>query len=56
MSDRAAGKTAHDKKTFLVRIDPDLFREIERRADDDLRSVNREIEFLLRKAIARPDR
>ena len=42
-----------DKKSFLLRIDPAVWQELERLAAADLRSVNAEIEFLLREALAR---
>jgi hypothetical protein len=42
-----------DKKSFLLRIDPVVWRELERLAGADLRSVNAEIEFLLREALER---
>jgi hypothetical protein len=41
------------KKSYLLRIDPAVFAEIERLAQADLRSVNAELEFLLRDALAR---
>jgi hypothetical protein len=41
------------KKAFLLRLDPAVWRELERMAQSDLRSVNGEIEFLLREALAR---
>lgn len=41
-----------DRKSFLLRIDPDVLKSIQRWADDDLRSLNGQIEFLLRKALA----
>jgi hypothetical protein len=40
-----------DEKRFLLRLDPSLFRALRKWADDDLRSVNGQIEFLLRKAL-----
>ena len=40
-----------DKKSFLLRIDPSVWQELERLAAADLRSVNAEIEFLLREAL-----
>ena len=40
-----------DKKSFLLRIDPAVWQELERLAAADLRSVNAEIEFLLREAL-----
>jgi hypothetical protein len=42
-----------DKKSFLLRIDPALWAEIERLAGAELRSVNAQVEYLLRDAIAR---
>jgi hypothetical protein len=41
-----------DKKAFLLRIDPQLWAELERLAASELRSVNAEIEYLLREALA----
>lgn len=41
-----------DKKAFLLRIDPQLWAELERLAAADLRSVNAQIEYLLREALA----
>ena len=40
-----------DRKAFLLRIDPKLLEAVQRWADDDLRSLNAQIEFLLRRAI-----
>jgi len=40
-----------EKKPFLLRIPPDLWEELQRWAADDLRSVNGQIEFLLRRAV-----
>ena len=42
-----------DKKSFLLRIDPTVWQELERLAASDLRSVNSEIEYLLREALDR---
>lgn len=42
-----------EKKAFLLRIDPQLWAELERLAAADLRSVNAQVEFLLREALAR---
>lgn len=41
------------KKAFALRLDPALYAAIERAAATDLRSVNAEIEVLLREALAR---
>ena len=40
------------RKAFLLRVDPALLEALQRWADDDLRSLNGQIEFLLRKALA----
>ena len=42
-----------DKKALLLRVDPGVWAAIERLAQAELRSVNAEIEFLLRDALAR---
>jgi len=39
------------KKAFLMRVDPDLWAELERLAAAELRSVNGQIEYLLREAL-----
>jgi hypothetical protein len=41
------------KKAYPLRIDPALWEELQRLASRDLRSVNAEIEFLLREGLAR---
>ena len=45
-----------DKKKFLLRLDADLFAVLEKWAADDLRSVNAEIEFLLKEAARKAGR
>jgi len=40
-----------DRKAFLLRIDPAVLEAIQRWANDDLRSLNAHIEFLLRRAL-----
>lgn len=42
-----------ERKAYLLRIDPDLWDELERLAQSDLRSVNGQIEYLLREALER---
>ena len=42
-----------DKKAFLLRVDPGLWTELVRLAQAELRSVNAQIEFLLRDALTR---
>ena len=41
------------KKSFLLRVDPTLWAEVERLAQADLRSANAQVEYLLRDALAR---
>jgi len=40
-----------ERKAFLVRLDPALHEALQRWADMDLRSLNAQIEFLLRQAL-----
>lgn len=40
-----------EKKSFLLRLDPQVHNELRRWADDDLRSLNAQIEFVLRRAL-----
>ena len=40
-----------DRKPFLLRIDRDTLEAVQRWADDDLRSLNGQIEFLLRRVL-----
>ena len=44
------------RKSFLVRLDPELLDAVRRWADDDLRSINGQIEFLLRRALRETNR
>ena len=44
------------RKSFLLRIDPELWRELERWAQDELRSVNGQIEFVLKQAVLKRKR
>jgi hypothetical protein len=37
-----------ERKAFLLRIDPRVLEAVQRWANDDLRSLNAQIEFLLR--------
>ena len=45
-----------EKKAFLLRVDRDLLDAVQRWADDDLRSMNGQIEFVLREALRRSGR
>jgi hypothetical protein len=40
-----------DRKPFLLRIDREVLDAVQRWADDDLRSLNGQIEFLLRRTL-----
>lgn len=39
------------RKAFLLRIDPAVLEAVQRWANDDLRSLNAQIEFLLRRVL-----
>ena len=45
-----------ERKAILIRIDPQVHAALERWARDDLRSLNAQIEFLLRGALGRVGR
>lgn len=40
-----------ERKAFLLRIDPAVLEALLRWANDDLRSLNAQIEFVLRRAL-----
>lgn len=42
-----------ERKAFLLRVDPSIWTALERLAQAELRSVNAQIEFLLRDALSR---
>ncbi|MFA7418520.1 MAG: hypothetical protein WCZ90_02450 [Melioribacteraceae bacterium] len=45
-----------EKKKFLLRIDDKLYASLEKWAADDLRSINAQIEFLLKDAVKKSGR
>lgn len=45
-----------ERKSFLLRVDRELLDAVQRWANDDLRSLNGQIEFLLRDALKRAGR
>ena len=45
-----------ERKPFLLRIDREILDAVQRWADDDLRSLNGQIEFVLRRALAEAQR
>ena len=42
---------AEERKSFLLRLPPELWKELEKWAADELRSVNGQSEYLLRQAV-----
>ncbi len=44
------------KKKFLLRIDENIYAALEKWAADDLRSINAQIEFLLKETIKKANR
>jgi hypothetical protein len=44
------------RKQYLLRVDPSLWAEIEKWAADELRSVNAQVEYILRDAARRRGR
>jgi len=48
--------TSPGKKSFLLRVDPALWAEIERLAAQELRSANAQVEYLLREVLERRGR
>ena len=45
-----------DRKTFLLRMEPEMLEALQLWANDELRSVNAQIEFLLRDALRKAGR
>jgi hypothetical protein len=45
-----------DRKAFLLRIDPEVLGAVQKWANDDLRSLNGQIEFILRRALEQSGR
>lgn len=45
-----------EKKKFLLRIDEKIYAALEKWAADDLRSINAQIEFLLKETLAKSGR
>lgn len=45
-----------ERKSFLLRLDPALYDAVQRWAADDLRSVNAQIEYVLRRALKQAGR
>lgn len=47
---------SEDRKSFLLRIPLDLWKDLEKWAANELRSVNGQIEYLLRQAVEKHKR
>ena len=47
---------AEERTAFLLRVDPELWAELEAWAADELRSVNGQVEYLLRQAVQKRKR
>jgi hypothetical protein len=45
-----------ERKTFILRLDPEVHAALQRWASDELRSLNAQIEFLLRRALSQAGR
>ncbi len=45
-----------ERKSFLLRLDPKVHEAMQRWADDDLRSLNAQIEFVLRRSLQQSGR
>ena len=53
---RLATPLASERKPFLLRLDPQLHEALQRWARDELRSLNAQLEFVLREALSRAGR
>lgn len=47
---------AKERKSFPLRLDPEIYQAVEQWAGDEFRSVNAHIEFLLREALRKSGR
>lgn len=45
-----------DRKSFLIRVDATVLEAVQRWANDDLRSLNAQVEFLLRRSLQQAGR
>lgn len=51
--DEPSEEGARDRRAFLLRLPPDLHAELRAWANQELRSLNAHLEFLLREAVKR---
>ena len=56
MAARPAPPAPAERKSFPLRVDPKLWSELEAWAGQELRSVNGQIEYILREAVRRRGR
>lgn len=45
-----------ERKSFLLRVDPELYRALEEWAQEEMRSVNGQVEYLLKQAVLKRKR
>lgn len=55
-ADSTASESSRSRKQLLLRLDPSVHAAVARWAADDLRSVNAQIEVILRRALAEAGR
>lgn len=55
-ADRPATRARRERKSMLLRLDPELHDALARWAADELRSTNAHVEFLLRRALTQSGR
>ena len=55
-STKQAAAAAAERKAFLLRIDPAVLDALQKWAADDLRSLNAQIEYVLRDALVKAGR
>lgn len=53
---QGSGREQRERKKFLLRLDPEVYQAIQRWADDELRSVNAQVEYALRLALRQAGR
>ena len=53
-TEKATPDKTSSKKAYPLRVDPDIFEQVKIHAKQDGRSVNRQIEFVLRQALHVP--
>jgi hypothetical protein len=56
MPERSTKTPVAERKSFLLRIDPAVLDALQKWASDDLRSLNAQIEYVLRDALVRTGR